>query len=270
MSKVLITGAAGSIGSELYRQLSENNEVLAVDIDETRLFDLHEEYHQKGRNVSFRMGDVRDRETVREIFEWGPDEVYHVAALKHVYPNELFPREAVQTNILGTLNVVEEAKKRGVKTLVYISTDKVVSSTCIMGITKKIGELIARNAGYSAVRFGNVMGSRGSVLPIWERQIARGEPITITDPNAERFFMSISEAAELVIEASKRAPGLHILDMGRRKTVDEFATEFLESKGVPNYPRINIGLRAGESLVEEIMTEEEKELATFDGKFYSL
>lgn len=268
--KILITGAAGSIGSELYRQLASENSILSLDNNETALFDLHEEYNQKGCDVHFRLGDVRDVETVREVLNWGPDIVFHVAALKHVYPNELFPEEAVHTNVLGTINIVREARKRSIPRLVYISTDKVVNASCIMGATKKIGELVARNAGYSAVRFGNVMGSRGSVLPIWERQIARKEPITITDPKAERFFMSIQQAAGLVIEASKRAPGLFILDMGTRKTVETFANEFLVRKGIPNYPKKYIGLRAGETLTEDIMTPEETTRATFDGTFYTL
>lgn len=270
--KIIIFGAAGSIGSELYRQLAPRNTVLAVDINETDLFDLHEENAQKGYAVSFRIGDVRDRQTVAEVFEQMPvpDLVFHCAALKHVYPNELFPVEAVKTNVLGTLNVIQEAKRLGVKKLVYISTDKVINSYSVMGVSKKLGELIARNAGYVAVRFGNVLGSRGSVLPIWEKQVARGEPITLTDVKAERYFMSIQEACELVIEAATVGePGQTlVMDMGEKKNMYEFAKQFLRERGLSEDKITLIGLRKGETLSEEIMTSEEQKSAIKKGKFY--
>ena len=154
--RILITGSAGSIGSELYRQLAPHNTVYGLDINETGLFDLHEEYRLKGHKVFYRIGSVRDLETVRDVMdEFKPEVVFHAAALKHVTPNEAYPSEAIETNAMGAYNVISQAKKHGVEKLVYISTDKAINSYSVMGVTKKLGELIARNAGYIAVRFGN-------------------------------------------------------------------------------------------------------------------
>lgn len=258
-SKILIFGAAGSVGSELYRQLVDSNTILAVDINETALFDLHEEYAQKGKDVSFRIGDIRDRQVVREIFDsFTPATIFICSALKHVYPNELFPEEAVKTNVLGTINIVNEAKSRKVPKVVYISTDKVINSNSIMGVTKRLGELVTRNAGYTAVRFGNVLGSRGSVLPIWQRQIDKGEALTVTDSRAERYFMSIEEACRLVIKASEIGKGgeVIVMDMGKKKNVLELAKEILGKSGKEENIKM-IGLRPGETLSEDIMTNEE-------------
>lgn len=270
--KILITGAAGTIGSELYRQLVKQNDLFAVDINETALFDLHEEHKQKGFDVKFRIGDVRNRHTVREVLEWKPDVIYHCAALKHVYPNELFPREAVETNVVGTLNIVEEAKRTGVKKLIYISTDKVINSYSVMGTTKRLGELIVKNAGYVSVRFGNVLGSRGSVIPIWQRQLNQGEPLTVTDEHVERFFMSIQEACSLVIEAGKMGHGgeIIVMNMGERKNILQLAKEILGKAGKEDHPINIIGLRPGETLKEELMTEEERKNAKQIGNFYIL
>lgn len=268
---ILITGASGSIGSELYRQLAQKNRILAVDQNESALFDLHEEYAQKGCDVLFRIGDIRDERVVKEIFQFMPEVVFHCAALKHVYPTELLPREAVQTNVLGTLNIVEEAKRTKVPTLIYISTDKVINGNSVMGVTKKLGELITRNAGYVAVRFGNVLGSRGSLLPIWERQLAKGEPLTVTDERAERFFMTIEEAVALVIKAGTLdVSGTLVMEMGERKNILALAKEILGKVGKPDYPIKMIGLRKGETLSEEIMTPTERETATKIDEFYLL
>lgn len=270
---IVIFGAAGSIGSELYKQLASQNRVLAVDINESALFDLHEEHAQKGHKVSFRIGDIRNRQTVREVLNTIPlpDIVFHCAALKHVYPNELFPEEAVETNVLGTLNIVKECKATGVDSLVYISTDKVINGNSVMGITKKLGEVVVKNAGYTAVRFGNVLGSRGSLLPIWERQLSKGEPITVTDERAERFFMTIEEACSLVIEASKLGGGkVVVMEMGERKNILDLAKEILGKAGKPNYPIKMIGLRQGETLSEEVMTPEERARAIQVEKFFIL
>lgn len=269
--RILITGAAGSIGSELYRQLAPSNTVMALDNNETALFDLHEEYRLKGCNVHYRLGDVRDQRIVDDLFEdFLPELVFHASALKHVTPNEAFPREAVQTNVLGTLNVVEAAKRTAVEQLVYVSTDKVINSNSVMGVTKRLGELVAKNAGYVAVRFGNVLGSRGSVIPIWQRQLDAGEPLTVTDPKAERYFMSIEQACELLIKAADIGkPGqLLIMDMGGKVNILQAAKDILGKVGKPDHPISIIGMRPGETLSEGLMTSEEEARAIKNDKFW--
>lgn len=269
---ILILGAAGSIGSELYRQLAPKNRVCAFDINESDLFDLHEEHAQKGYEVHFCLGDVRDERVVELAFDAiKPTVVFHAAALKHVYPNELFPEEALKTNAQGTINVVRQAVKHGVKNLVYISTDKVINSNSIMGVTKRLGELITKNAGYTAVRFGNVLGSRGSLIPIWDRQMQAGEPLTVTDERAERFFMTIQEACALVIKAAiLNARGkVVVMEMGERKNILELAKEILGKSGLPENIKM-IGLRQGETLSEEIMTDAERAGAEKIDGFYIL
>ncbi len=272
--RIIIFGAAGSIGSELYRQLAEKNTVHAIDNNESALFDLHEEYDQKGYDVSFRLGDIRDTDVVEyQIRTFKPTIIFHAAALKHVYPNERFPREAVKTNVLGTLNILQAALEHIVPRLVYISTDKVINSNSVMGVTKRIGELVTKNAGYTAVRFGNVLGSRGSLIPIWERQISKGEPLTVTDARAERFFMTIEEACALVIKAATLADAegkIVVMEMGERKNILALAKEILGKAGKDETGIKMIGLRQGETLSEEIMTPAERETAKKVGEFYIL
>lgn len=271
MARVAITGAAGSIGSELYRQLCGTETVLAFDIDETRLFDLHEEYKQKGCDVHYVLGDVRDRELVRKtIKDFKPDVIFHVAALKHVTPHESEPEQAVYTNVVGSLNVIQEAKEQVVENLIYVSTDKAVNQHCVMGTTKRLGEIMARNAGYVAVRFGNVMESRGSVFEIWKRQVESGEPMTITDEKMERYLMTIPEACELLIQAYGvgEKGDLLVMDMGERVKLLDIARKFLEERGLKEYPFKQIGIRAGETLKERLMTEEEESVAVREGNFY--
>lgn len=270
--RVLITGGAGSIGSELYRQLARSgNTILAFDINETALFDLHEEYRLKGYDVHYRLGDIRDDLLVYSIIDsFKPDIVFHAAALKHVTPNEAFPRETVKTNIIGTLNVLSACIQNRVEKLVYISTDKVVNADCIMGISKRFGEVVVRNAGYVAVRFGNVMRSRGSVLEIWERQLANNEPLTITDDRMERYMMSIPQACELLINAAEVGlPGkVHIMDMGEPVKIVDLAHKFLYEHGKVGYPMTVIGIRPGEQLTERLMSDEEKLLAIKKDNFF--
>src|SRR3990167_9052190 len=170
--KILVTGFAGSIGSELFRQLAPNNELYGVDIDETRMFDLLEELKLRGFNVRGRIGNIKAHSTVDDmIYEFKPDMIFHVAAYKHVAPNEEYPLEAINTNIIGTYNMLKYAKKYGVSKFISISTDKVVQASSIMGATKKVAELMVKNAGGVSVRFGNVLGSRGSVIPFWQGQL---------------------------------------------------------------------------------------------------
>lgn len=271
--RILIFGAAGSIGSELYRQLAPKNIVHAMDNNETNLFDLHEEHSQKGFDVSFRLGDIRDMDVVGEtVRSFKPTIIFHAAALKHVSPNELFPREAVRTNVLGTLNILVAARDHNVPRLVYISTDKVINSNSVMGVTKRLGELVVRNSGYTAVRFGNVLGSRGSLIPIWERQMRRDEPLTVTDERAERFFMTIEEACALVIKAATLdAKGkVVVMEMGERKNILDLAKEILGKAGKDPSNIKMIGLRQGETLSEEIMTSAERETAEKVDEFYIL
>ncbi len=270
-TRVLITGGGGSIGSELVRQLAERGHAIFIlDQNETATFDLTEELRLKGHNVSCRIGDVRNYETVNDVFsDFEPTVVYHAAALKHVTPSETYPIEAINTNIIGTYNVIHCAKRYEISKLIYISTDKVIHANSIMGATKKVGEIMARNAGYVAVRFGNVLGSRGSVIPIWQQQINRNEPLTITHPDMERYFMTIPQACELVIKAGKQAkPGqTMILDMGQPIKILDLARQIIEKTG-KSIPIKTIGIRPGETMTEKLMTEEEEKIAKKIGNFY--
>lgn len=270
--RILVTGGAGSIGSELVRQLSVNNLVYILDTNETAFFDLFEELKQQKRDIQGRVGDVCHYQTVAGVFkDFAPDYVFHAAARKHVTPMEWTPIEAVNVNIMGTHNLLHLVKNTPIK-LVYISTDKVVNAESIMGATKKVGELMVRRAGHVVVRFGNVLGSRGSVIPIWQKQLEENRPLTVTDERMERYFMSIEEACGLVIHAAEvgKPSEVIILDMGERVNVLKAAKEILNRVGEPDHPIEMIGARPGESLTEELMTEEEKKRAIKSGRFYIL
>lgn len=264
--RILITGGAGSVGSELTRQLYKRNKIYILDIDETGTFDLCEDLGIPGR-----VGDIRNEKTVRDVFsDFRPQIVFHAAAYKHVTPMERFPEEACQTNIIGTLNVLHASKVYPVEKFIFISTDKAVDPNSIMGATKKVGEIMTKNKGkgYIAVRFGNVLGSRGSVIQIWQRQLAQGKPLTVTDASAERYFMTIEDAIDLVIQASKIGKGGETicLDMGKKVNILHLAKEII--KGLNGHPIENIGLRPGEILNEKLMTEEEEKRAIKQGKFW--
>ncbi len=270
---ILITGGAGSIGSELVRQLAKFNRIFILDFNETAIFDLITEQQAKGRFVHGRVGNIRDARTVEDVFsDFRPDIVFHAAAYKHVTPMEMYPREAVDTNILGTLNLIEHAKKYEVKKFIFISTDKAVQSSSIMGATKRVSEIITKNqgTGYTVVRFGNVLGSRGSVIPIWQKQIDEGQKITITDPEMERYMMTIEQACNLVIEAAQIGEGgeIMILDMGKKIKILDLAKRILAEANLdPNSIEI-IGARPGEELTEKLMYEEEERKAIKKDKFY--
>lgn len=270
MKRVLVLGAGGSIGSELVRQLSASHKVYCVDIDETNVFDLAEEMQLKGRWVHARVGSICDKETVEDVFsDFRPQVVINAAARKHVKPMEQTPMEAINVNVIGNENVLQACKRWKVGKFVYVSTDKAVNAESIMGATKLLGERMTRNAGYIAVRFGNVMGSRGSVLPFWESQINKGDPITITDERCERYMMTIPEACELVIKAiDVGKPGEVIcLDMGKPVRIQRLAEEIVgQLKGDVKIKKI--GLRPGETLSERLMTAEEEARAVKKGKFY--
>lgn len=273
--RILITGGAGSIGSEIARQLAPGNKIWILDINESATFELRQELEAMGHWVHSRTGDIRDVSTIKDVFEdFKPQYVFHAAALKHVSPNEEYPIEAIQTNILGTYNVMAEAKRwECLEKFVFISTDKVVNAHCIMGITKLCAESIVRRAGdnFVAVRFGNVLGSRGSVIPIWQRQMEAGKPLTVTDPRMERYMMTIQEAVSLVIEAGENAKGgeAWILDMGKKVNVLELAKNILDKAEYRKGEGVFItGIRRGETLDEKLMTEEEERFAIKRDKFF--
>lgn len=271
--RILITGGAGSIGSEIVRQLAPYNKVWILDQNESATFELRRELEALGYWVHSRTGDIRDVNTIKDVFEdFKPQYVFHAAALKHVSPNEEYPIEAIQTNIIGTYNVLAEAKRwECLEKFVFISTDKVVNAHCIMGITKLCAESIVRRAGdkFVAVRFGNVLGSRGSVIPIWQKQIEKGQPLTVTDPRMERYMMTIQDAVSLVIEAGVKGMGgeAWILDMGEKVNVLELAKSILKKQGKKEDIKI-IGVRDGETLDEKLMTEEEMRSAIKRNNFY--
>lgn len=266
--RILVTGGAGSIGSELVRQLAPNNKVFILDLNETGAFNLRTELKEKSYWVHSRTGDIRDRSVLADVFEdFKPEIVFHAAALKHVTPGEEYPEEYVSTNIIGTLNLIKEAKRwECLEKFVFISTDKVVNASCIMGITKLCAEGLVRRAGkqFVAVRFGNVLGSRGSVLEIWERQADSGV-LSITDERMERYMMTIPEACELVIRAAEEgeAGQVYILDMGEPVKILD-----LKNKLYPNHKYYITGLRPGEELTERLMTSDEEMLAIKNDKFF--
>ena len=260
-SRVLISGGAGSIGSELARQLSKKNRLYLLDIDEMRLHGVMNDFKVPGR-----VGDIRNRDTLRNVFDdFRPEVVFHAAAYKSVDMMEYVPQEAIDTNIQGTRNILDYAKIFSVKRLTFVSTDKVVNATSIMGETKKVGETMTLNEGYVAVRFGNVMGSRGSVLEIWDKQYKAGKPLTITHPDMMRYTMSPYEAVGLLIEAGKKGKGgeLWIMDMGKPIKILE-----LKELLYGDYPHEFMGIRPGEQIEEKLMTLEEEKKAVKKGKFY--
>lgn len=254
--KILITGAAGSVGSELVRQLYKKHKLYVLDINETGINDLWVDYQVAGR-----VGDVRDYDTVNDVFsDFKPDIVYHAASYKHVWQMETVPLEAIKTNNIGTYNMLHCAKRYEVKRFVFISTDKVLGDS-VMGATKWLAEKMVRNQGYTVVRFGNVLGSRGSVIPIWQRQLDAGKPITVTDKNMERYLMTMEEAVKLVINSGDS--GLWVLDMKKKVNVLELAKQIAQG-----HPIDIIGKRPGESLTEELMSNEEKKVAIKQGDYY--
>ena len=267
MKRILITGAAGSIGSELVRQLYKDNKLYLYDINEMGLHELITDLKVPGR-----VGDIRNRDTLRNTFDdFKPEVVFHAAAYKSVDMMEYVPEEAISTNVNGTLNVLHFSKIYGVKNFVYISTDKVVNAKSVMGKTKSLGETMTVNSGkwYVVVRFGNVMGSRWSLLGIWERQINEGRPITITDPKMMRYFMTIPEAVNLVLQATKIGKGGEVIcfEMGKPVRILEIAEEIIKKLG-RDIPIEVIGNRGGEVLEERLMTEEEKKIAIKQGNFW--
>lgn len=267
---ICITGFAGSIGSELTRQLAPHNKLCGIDIHETEAFDLYEELYQEGKPIFTIMGDICNGNLLKRAYKtFGKfDYIFHCAALKHVMPSAWWPEEYVKTNILGTLRAIELAKINNAK-LINISTDKVVDSTCVMGATKRVAEIAVRDAGFVSVRFGNVMGSRGSVLELWQKQIDNKKPLTVTDKNMKRYMMTIPEAVGLVIEAAEVGqPGqIIVLKMGKPVGILELAEKILKEKRSEVGVKM-IGRRVGEKLEEVLMDEDEKKRVREIGNFW--
>ncbi len=271
---VLVTGGGGSIGSELCRQIAlfKPKRLIIFDIYENNAYDLQNELLMRYKNLNLEVliGSVRDKARVDHVFRvFKPDVVFHAAAHKHVPLMELSPGEAVKNNVFGTLNVAQAADEFGTKRMVLISTDKAVNPTNVMGATKRICELIIQyysrrsaHTEYVAVRFGNVLGSNGSVIPLFKKQIASGGPVTITHPDIIRYFMTIPEAARLVIQAGGMAKGgeIFVLDMGEPVKILDLARNMIRLSGLEPDVDIKIeyiGLRPGEKLYEELLLDSE-------------
>ena len=264
--RILITGV-GSIGSEIARQLAPNNKLFLLDISENA-YGLSQELSQKGYWVKPRVGDIRDQKTVTDLFiDFKPQIVIHSAALKEVGAMQLYPNEAIQTNIVGLQNVLHEAYKwECLEKFLFISSDKATNLDSIMGASKRFGEVLVKNAGGISVRFGNVLGSRGSLTQIWQRQYDNGEPLTVTDEKMTRYMMSIKEACSLVITALEQGKSgeTWIMKMGEKYNILELAKEITKKTG----QEIKIiGIREGETLTENLMFHEEwqrqREIANF-------
>ena len=270
---IMVTGGGGSIGSELCRQLVSHKpkQLIIFDIYENNAYDIQQELkiNYPDAKVVTLIGSIRNVSRLESVFaQYKPDIVYHAAAHKHVPLMEVSPDEAVKNNVVGTWNVAKMADKYGVKKFVMISTDKAVNPTNVMGATKRICEMIVQTyneiskTDFVAVRFGNVLGSNGSVIPLFKKQIEAGGPVTVTDPNIIRYFMTIPEAVSLVLQAGAYAKGgeIFILDMGEPVKIDDLAKNLIRLSGYTLGVDMEIkytGLRPGEKLYEELLMKEE-------------
>lgn len=270
---ILVTGAAGTVGRELVRQLLPlwPGEVRALDHNESELFIMSESYRSQD-NINFYLGDVRDLQKMEAVSR-GVDMVFHCAALKHVYFSEYNPFESIQTNILGVQNIVQAALKNDVKRVIFTSSDKAVNPTNVMGTSKLMGERLITAANvvnpsshqrFSSVRFGNVLGSRGSVIPVFHEQIRKGGSVTLTDPGMTRFIMSIQRAAQLVLEGAVLARGGEVLVTKMQAlAIMDLARAMIELLA-PHYGHDPaalaidiIGAKPGEKMYEELLSQEE-------------
>ena len=275
--KILITGGTGSIGQEIVREVLkyEPEVVRILDVDETKQFELEQEYVDP-ENVRFLLGDIRDKERLRRAIE-GINIVFHTAALKHVLACEYNPFEAVKTNVIGMQNLIEVAMDEEVEKIIFTSSDKAVNPTNVLGASKLLAERLITSANYykgardtifSSVRFGNVLGSRGSVIPLFKEQIEKGRFVTITNNKMTRFIMPIHKAVELLFKATELARGgeIFVFKMNTLKItdladvmIDELAPKYGHSPDT--IKRKIIGNKLGEKLYEELMTEDESEMA---------
>ncbi|MEN6619956.1 MAG: nucleoside-diphosphate sugar epimerase/dehydratase [Smithella sp.] len=282
--RVLVTGAGGSIGSELCRQVAKilPGSLVLLGKGENSIYLIDRELRELYPKLDVEpiIADIRDKTRINMIFQqFKPQVIFHAAAHKHVPLMEAQPIEAVRNNIFGTKTVAEAADRVGVETFVMISTDKAVNPTSVMGTTKRVAELIIQHMStisstkFVAVRFGNVLGSRGSVVPLFKKQIARGGPITITHPDMKRYFMTIPEASQLVLQAGALAHGgeVFVLDMGEPVKIVDMACDLIELSGLIPHKDIKIeftGLRPGEKLFEELLTAEEGTTSTKHEKIH--
>jgi FlaA1/EpsC-like NDP-sugar epimerase len=281
---VLVTGAGGSIGSELCRQISSfaPEQLLLLGHGENSIYNIHLELSAQFPELDVRaiIADVKDKLRIEEVFKkHRPHLVFHAAAHKHVPLMEENPAEAIQNNVFGTKTVAEAADKYKAERFVFISTDKAVNPTSVMGTTKRIAEMIVQSINlksetkFASVRFGNVLGSRGSVIPRFKEQIAKGGPVTVTHPEMIRYFMTIPEAAHLVIQAGAFARGgeIFILDMGKPVRIKQLAEDLIRLSGYEPYVDIDIeysGIRPGEKLYEELYFSEEEVMVTKHNRIF--
>ena len=281
---VLVTGGGGSIGSEICRQVAKFSpkKLIILDIYENNAYDLQMElnYTHPELDKFVAIASVRDRNKIEAVFnKFKPDVVFHAAAHKHVPLMEDNPSEVIKNNIVGTLNVAECASETGVKKFVIISTDKAVNPTSIMGASKRVCEMIIQSINnvskteFVAVRFGNVLGSSGSVIPLFKKQIENGGPVTVTHPDINRFFMTIPEASQLVIQAGAMAKGgeIFVLDMGKPVKIVDLARDLIKLSGLEPDKDIKIkftGLRPGEKLYEEILINKDTLTKTAHNKIF--
>lgn len=285
---ILVTGGAGSIGSEIVRQIAgyKPKHLIIVDQSESPLHSLHIEIKRSFPNLKYEaiICDVRDISKLRNVFDfYKPDVVYHAAAYKHVPLMEKHPAEAVFANVLGSKNVADLSKEFGAEKFVMVSTDKAVNPSNVMGASKRIAEIYVqalqeesnkssnKTTGFVTTRFGNVLGSNGSVVPLFKKQIENGGPVTITHPDIIRYFMTISEACQLVIEAGAMGNGgeVFIFDMGEAVKIINLAKKIIRLAGYTPYKEIDIeviGLRPGEKLYEELLNDKSSTLPTYNEK----
>ena len=275
---ILVTGAAGSIGSGLVKQIGnyEPKNIILLDQAESALYDLQQDLHAKGTIFPFEIviGDIRNYDRLKRVFDfYKPEYVFHAAAYKHVPLMENNPSEAVFTNVKGTKNLVDLSLEFGVHKFVMISTDKAVNPTNVMGASKRVAEIYAQTKNnlsttkFITTRFGNVLGSNGSVIPLFQKQIEQGGPLTITDERITRFFMTIPEACQLVLEAGSMGNGgeIFVFDMGKSVKILDLAKKMIQLSGLEIGKDIEIkvtGLRPGEKLYEELLASEENTIPT--------
>ena len=280
-----VTGAAGSIGSELVRKLAESNAetIICIDFSESSLYDLQQELLKLkfSSRFYFELADIRDINYLKFLFnKYSPDVVFHVAAYKHVPMMEEFPWQAINTNVVGTWNVAKLAIEFEVEKFILISTDKAVNPQSTMGTTKRIAEILIRSLStefistkFIITRFGNVLDSNGSVVPLFKKQILQGGPVTVTHPEMERFFMSIPEACQLVLEAFAMGNGgeIFVFDMGKPIKIKDLAANMIRLAGYVPDTDIKItytGIRKGEKLSEEMFSNRETFLPTYHEKIF--